>query len=92
MSNVYAVYMVIHVLFKIIIYLVGANVLLLNVSNAASGAGHSLWSCSGIGRVHTVNFTRRAYRSRTVRGHCTLRLLRRVRPVGPTLRPLTRNV
>ena len=32
---------------KIIIYIVVANVLPLNVSNAANGDGHSLWSCSG---------------------------------------------
>ena len=37
-----------------------------------------------LGRVHTDHFTRRAYRSRTVRGGLpvyTLRPLRRVRPV-----------
>ena len=40
--------------------------------------------CTLIGRVHTDNFTRRAYRSRTVRGGLpvyTLRPLRLVRPV-----------
>ena len=35
---------------KRIMYIVVANVLPLNVSNAANGAGHSLWSTSG----HTV--------------------------------------
>ena len=41
--------------------------------------------CRPLGRVHTDNFTRRAYRSRTVRVGLpvyTLRPLRRVRPVG----------
>ena len=43
-----AVHMVINVLsLKRILYTVVANVLLLNVSNAANDAGHSLWSCSG---------------------------------------------
>ena len=42
-----AVYIVINVLLKTIIYLVVANKLLLPVSNTASDAGHSLWRCRG---------------------------------------------
>ena len=51
-----AVYIVINVLpLKRIIYIVVANVLLLNVSNAANGAGHSLWSCSGHIHIPLIN-------------------------------------
>ena len=64
----------------------GDSILGVKLCNSCSGSGIDMLSklAANLGRVHTDNFTRRAYRSRTVRGGlpvCTLRPLRRVRPV-----------
>ena len=81
-----AVYTVIDVYFKTIIYLVAANVCHRSMSRMPLAVLDTSYGVVvGIGRVHTATFIRRTYRSRTVRVQFTLRPLRRVRPVHSDL-------